>query len=537
MASLTAEAPDWAWAKSIAGYNSQSGRGIAMDAAGNSFATGYFAYDTSFGAITLGNDATYDSYVCKLDPAGNWIWVSRAGEEDLGNIRSYALAVDGAGNSYVTGDFTSTVRFGSLSLTSSGDNSIDVFIAKLDPSGNWLWARKAGGTYGDTGYGITADVSGNCIVTGGFNGTATFGTSNLVAAGAGADIFVAKLDTDGNWVWAVRAGSPYTDIGSAVANDASGNIYTTGYSSYPATFGTINISNYGYSDVFVAKLDPNGTWLWAKYCGTTNDDWGRGISVDGLGNCYVAGNYYGGSGNPMRFAGTISITLNSLGSKDIFVAKLNTGGTWLWARRAGGSTEDICYGMDTDSNGNTYLGGNFGGTASFGATSLTAAVMDIFAAKLDGEGNWLWAQKAGGENSDCAYGVAANDAGICSLTGVYATTAYFGSWTLIANPFSPDAYVAMLDPDYGAAIPLAPDAVTVSVSGDDIFLDWEDVTHDTTGAPITVDHYLVRYYPTAPSGTFTVFGEDGSITLSQWTHADAAALFGLGFYEVVAVTE
>lgn len=536
---LAADAPDWAWAKSIAGYNSQSGRGIAMDAAGNSYATGYYSDDTSFGAITLENDATFDTYVAKLGPAGNWIWVSSAGG-DLGNIRSYAIAVDGSGNTFVTGNFSETVSFGTLSLTStetsSGDHSADVFIAKLDPSGNWLWARKADGTYGDSGSGIAADASGNCIVTGFFNGPTTFGTTSLPTAGGG-DIFVAKLDAAGNWLWAVRAGSAYSDSGYAIATDTAGNIYTTGYYSYPASFGTINISDYGELDVYVAKLDPNGTWLWVNKCGSTNDDYGRGISVDGSGNCYVAGDYYGSAGNPMRFGGTIAITLNSLGYKDVFVAKISSSGTWLWARRAGGSSEDICYGMDTDSNGNTYLAGVYGGTASFGATSLPADLNDIFAAKLDGEGNWLWAQKAGGENSDCAYGAAANDAGICSLTGVYATTAYFGSWTLYGNTFSLDSYVAVLDPAYGAAIPLAPEALAASVSGDDIFLDWEDVTEDSSGAPITVDHYLVRYHPSDPAGTFTTFGEDGFITLSQWTHTGAAALYGMGFYEVLAVTE
>ena len=534
MASMMAEAPDWAWANSIAGYNSQSGTGIAMDAAGNSYATGYYSDDTNFGTLTLENDATYDSYVLKLGPAGNWIWVRSAGEDELGNIRSYAIAVDTSGNSYVTGEFSSTVRFGSIILTSTesspGNFSADIFIAKLDPVGNWLWARKAGGLQGDGGYGIATDTSGNCIVTGIFHGTATFGTNSLVSAG-GQEIYVTKLDTDGNWLWAVRAGSPSTDSGSAIATDSAGNIYVTGYFSYPGSFGSIPLNNYGGYDVFIAKLDPSGTWLWAKKGGTADYDYGRGIAVDSSGNCYATGYY---ANNAAWFGST---RLPLIGQTDVFVVKLDTNGTWLWARNAGGTSQDMGYAIDTDSSGNVYLAGCLTIAGNFGEIALTANLRDVFAAKLDTDGNWLWAQKAGGGNWDYGYGVAANDAGNCSLTGDYANDAYFGSTTLYGNTFSWDAYVAMLDSATGGALPLPPDAVAASVSGDDIFLNWDDVTEDSSGNPITVHHYLVRYYPDDPAGTFSVFGEDGSITISQWTHTGAAALYGLGFYQVIAVTE
>ena len=164
------------------------GDGIAVDGAGNAYVTGYFKNTAHFGSHTLTSSGGYDIFAAKLNPSGNWLWAVKAGGTSVD--QGYGIAVDGAGNAYVTGRFEGTATFGSHTLTSTG--SYDIFAARLNPSGTWQWAVKAGGTDSDIGYGIAVDEAANAYVIGIFRGTATFGSHTMEAMG-GTDIFVAKL--------------------------------------------------------------------------------------------------------------------------------------------------------------------------------------------------------------------------------------------------------------------------------------------------------------------------------------------------------
>ena len=200
-------------------------------------------------------------------------------------------------------------------MTSSGD--IDIFVAKLDSSGNWLWANQAGGTNCDYGHGIAVDDNGNSYIIGNFLESANFGITTLTSSGY-YDIFVAKLDINGNWLWAKQAGGTSYDFGNSIAVDTNRNVYVTGFFySSSCSFGTITLINSSseYIDIFVAKLDINGNWLWAKQAGGTSDDCGYGITVDVNGNSYITGIFRGSA----TFGTT---TLTSSGDFDIFVAKL-----------------------------------------------------------------------------------------------------------------------------------------------------------------------------------------------------------------------
>ena len=141
-----------------------------MDGVGGVWITGIFAGIATFGSHTLTASGNYDIFVAKLGPNGNWLWAVKAGGIDYDY--GYSIAVDGAGNAYVTGEFRYTSTFGSHTLTASGYS--DLFVAKLNPSGTWLWAVRAGGGSYDEGYGIAVDGAGNAWVTGCFTGTATF---------------------------------------------------------------------------------------------------------------------------------------------------------------------------------------------------------------------------------------------------------------------------------------------------------------------------------------------------------------------------
>ena len=589
---LSAQTPDWSWAVGAGGTDMDSGLSIATDSQGNQYVTGGFADTATFGSHTLTASGGNDIFVAKLDPSGNWIWAVKAG--GIGYDRGNNITLDGTGNAYVTGYFADTATFGSHTLTAGGTTyNTNIFVAKLDPNGNWLQAVQAEGASSGSGTDIVLDIAGNAYVTGTFYGTATFGSHTLTADGSGyGDIFVAKLNASGNWLWAVKAGGTGGDEGRGIALDGADNTYVTGSFRGTATFGNYTFTATGLDDLFVAKLNPSGNWIWAVRAGASDDEhvMGNGIAVDGAGNAYVTGKFGGtttfgshtltadglnifatkldpsgnwiwavkaggtgwdlGNGIAVDGAGNAWVTgcfegiatfgshiLTASGGEwdtDVFAAKLDPFGNWIWAVKAGGTTFTNGKGIALDGGGNTYVTGSFFGTATFGSQTLTSSGgYDIFAAKLDPSGNWIWAVKAGGTEWDRGNGIAVDGAGNTYLTGEFQDTATFGSHTLTSNGFY-DIFVVRIGATTSAGIPIAPENLSISTNGTDILLDWDDVTVDTAGNQVSVDHYLVYYCSTGPEGPFTIFGEDSSITQPQWTHSGAASL-SPGFYYVTAV--
>ena len=450
---LFAQTPEWQWAEQAGGTNSDLGKSIALDSAGNSYVTGFFTGTATFGSTSLTSCGWYDIFVAKMDADGIWQWAKQAGGsfEDSGK----SIALDSAGNSYVTGHFEGTAIFGSTSLTSSGNT--DIFVAKLDVDGNWLWATKAGGSGFNFGCSIALDSAGNSYVTGKFYGTATFGSASLTSCG-NYDIFVAKMDADGNWQWATSAGGSSGDSGTSIVLDSAGNSYVTGEFKHNATFGFTSLTSNEYPDIFLAKMDADGNWQWATRAGGSSDDYCGCIALDSTGNSYVTGKFIG-----TAIFGSISLT--SSGLDDIFVAKMDADGIWQWATRAGGSDYDCGYSIALDSAGNSYVTGHFEGTAIFGSTSLTSSSgsYDVFAAKMDVDGNWLWATKAGGSGSgsDCGYSIALDSVGNSYVTGWFYETATFGSISLTSCG-SHDIFVAKLNSSVSADDEIIPTEIELS---------------------------------------------------------------------------
>ena len=328
------------------------------------------------------------------------------------------------------------------------------------------WAKQAGGTNNDRSKAIAVDTSGNSYVTGGFQGSATFGAgeaneTTLVSTGAN-DIVVAKYDGNGDLVWAKQAGGTSFDVGSDIAVDTSGNSYVTGSFLGSATFGageaneTMLVSAGGL-DIFVAKYDSNGDLVWAKQAGGTSfNEPGVGIAVDTSGNSYVTGRIQGsatfGAGEANE------TTLVSAGGADIFVVKYDGNGDLVWAKQAGGTSFNIIdagLGIAVDTSGNSYVTGFFDGSATFGAgeaneTTLPGAGgVDIFVARYDGNGVLAWAKQSGGTNSDLSIGIAVDTSGNSYVTGGFSGSATFGAGeaneTTLVVAGSLDIFVARYD--------------------------------------------------------------------------------------------
>jgi len=518
---LFAQNEDWLWAKQAGGTDDDYGYSIAVDTNGNSYVTGSFYGSATFGTTTLTSSSDYDIFVAKMDSNGNWLWAKQAGgtDRDGGN----SIAVDANGNSYVTGSFYGSATFGTTNLTSSGEN--DIFVAKLDSNGNWLWANQAGGTFNDYGYCIAVDTNGNSYITGLFDGSATFGTTTLTSSGD-YDIFVAKLDSNANWLWATQvAAGTRVDYGYSIAVDANGNSYVTGDFSGSATFGTTTLTSSEYEDIFVAKLDSNGNWLWVKQTVGIYPDASYGIAVDDNGNSYVTGYFWGNA----IFGAT---TLTSNGYNDIFVAKLDSNGNWLWAKQAGGTWDDYCYDIAVDTNGNSYVTGDFWDYTTFGSTALTSSGgYDIFVAKLDSNGNWLWAKKAGGTNSDYISGIAVDDNGNSYVTGRFWDNAIFGATTLTGSGGC-DIFISKIGSVYQVLAPKPPNNLVCVMDGYDALLTWDAVTETIFDTPVVPDYYIVFYNDSAnPYGEFCLLDSTPDLT---YTHSLVGLHAPYMFYRIVA---
>jgi Domain of unknown function (DUF4347)/Beta-propeller repeat len=417
----------------------------AVDSAGNRYTVGSFAdtvdFDPGVGVTTLTSVGDDDLFIQKLDARGNFIWAKAIG--GVSNKQATGISVDRNGNVYTTGYFAGTVDFdpgvGVTNLTSTGET--DLFVSKLDSNGTLVWARAMGGPGFDQASGVTVDGSGNVYTTGFFFGTADFdpvaGVTNLTSAGD-ADIFVSKLDPNGNLVWAKAIGGSRTNQATGISLDGSGNVYTTGVFNGTADFdpgvGVTTLTSAGSFDVFVSKLDPNGNLVWAKAIGGTGTDQATGISVTRSGSVYTTGHFFG----TVDFdPGAGVTTLTSAGGSDLFVSKLDSSGNLVWAKAMGGTGTDQATSLSVDSDGNVYTTGAFNGRADFdpgvGVVNLTSAgSSDIFLTKLDIRGNLLWAKAFGGTGTDRATSITVNRNGAVYVTGFFNNTVDFdpGSQTV-----------------------------------------------------------------------------------------------------------
>ena len=440
-------AQTYEWAKNFGGASlSVQGKSIATDASANVYSTGYFQgtvdFDPNAGTANLTSAGGQDIFISKLAADGSYLWAKSIGGTAADN--GLAITPDALGNIYVTGFFSGTADFdpgvGTANLTSSGNS--DFFISKLDASGNYIWAKAFGGANADVGYAIALDVAGNVYSTGIFQLTVDFdpgaGTANLTSAGS-QDIFVSKLDANGNYVWAKSIGGTNIDIGYGITVDAGGNIYTTGYfvgtGDFDPSAGTANLSSTGDKDIFISKLATDGSYLWAKSIGSTLGDISYGIAVDVSGNVFTTG-YFNGTVDFDPGTGTANLT--SSGSFDIFISKLDVSGNYVWAKAFGGATADVGYAIALDLAGNVYSTGVFQTTADFdpgaGTVNLTVAGnTDIFISKLAADGSYLWAKSIGGATTDYGYSIATDDLGNVVTTGYFQGTADFDPSAAIAN--------------------------------------------------------------------------------------------------------
>jgi hypothetical protein len=391
--------PSWEWNTFMGSSSDDRGYGIAVDGSGNVYVTGRSG--ASWGSPVNAHAGWVDAFVAKLNNSGVLQWNTFLGGavyDDFG----LGIAVDGSGNVYVAG--YSDDAWGSPVNDYAGGN-FDAFAAKLNSSGVLQWNTFMGSSVTDVGNGIAVDGSGNVYVTG--DSRATWGTPVNAYAGGNYDAFVVKLNSNGGRLWNTFMGSSGSDYGRGIAVDGSGNVYVTGYARYSwgspvnahagngdafteklnsngvrqwntfmgsssyiseegygitvdgsnnvyvtgmsyATWGAPVNAHAGYDDAFAVKLNSSGGRLWNTFMGSSEDDAGYGIAVDGSGNVVVTGYSDAAWGTPGNA---------HAGGEDAFAVKLNSSGGRLWNTFMGGSENDAGKGIAVDGSGNAYVAG------------------------------------------------------------------------------------------------------------------------------------------------------------------------------------
>lgn len=343
-------------------------------------------------------------------------WGTTIGGSETEHARK--VKTDSNGNVYLTGYFSGTTDFdpsaNTFELTSNGEQ--DIFVLKLDANGSFVWAKSVGGGLFDQATSLDIDASGNALVTGFFEGTADFdpgaGLFNLTSHGD-RDMFIVKLSTNGDLLWAIAIGGDLWDLGNRVVTDATGNVFIVGVFQDTVDFdpgsGVFSVTSNSPADSFILKLDSQADFVWVKTLDGNDQDSStnvRSISLNSDGSIIVSGIFQGTMDvNP----GAAQDLRTSNGNFDCFVVQLDSTGNFSWGNTHGNEEpSDDVWAANPDAQGNIYVTGYFQGTVDFdpGPDEFLLTPLNesnnVYLQKLDPNGNLLWAEIVG-ESSDFAF--------------------------------------------------------------------------------------------------------------------------------------
>ncbi|MBL7922314.1 MAG: T9SS type A sorting domain-containing protein [Bacteroidia bacterium] len=398
----------------------------------------------------------------------NFTWAKNVAR-GTGYGTSEKISIDAADNVYLVGTFNGTIDVdpGPLNVSLVSAGSSDVFVSKFNSSGTLQWAKQIGGTSFEGGKDIKLDPSGNIYVCG-----QTYGITDLdpgagtstVSGNTNGSGFITKLDNSGNFLWGKALIGSGQSLFNSIEIDPSGNLFSTGTFDNITDFDpgapTFTMTSNGGSDAFILKLNNAGTFQWAKSVGGSATDYGVSVRCDASGNPIILGDF---SSSTMDFdPGPSTFTMSCNGNYEIYLLKLDALGNFMWAKQMGGSGNDVSTGLTIDASGNIFCTGGFYSTdADFdpGATSYTLAAgsfdEEVFCVKLDQAGNFVWANKFGGNSIDRSYDIAVDNTSGVYLTGRFQGTADFDpgliSYTISAIG-QQDIFISRLNSSNGSFV-------------------------------------------------------------------------------------
>ncbi|HTB06420.1 MAG TPA: T9SS type B sorting domain-containing protein [Bacteroidia bacterium] len=376
-----ASAQQWIW-----GWQGKGNRfweiSVASDKQGNAYTTGTFGDTAVFGSYKLSTPpGTACTYIAKYDTSGNVIWAKQASMPTSYN-NGNAISIDNTGNSYVLGYFEDTVVFGSFTLIAP-KGGFDMFLVKCDPNGNPIWAHQSNSPSAASqasGSSLYTDKHGNIYVTGGFTDTVTFGSMSLY----GSDFYIVKYNANGNVIWAKQS----KGIGrvNSITIDNLEYLYITGEYNDSITLGSITQYSIG-ANVFLAKYDTNGNVIWLRHSNaitTTSGGTGYSVVTDCGGNPYVAGVF----SDTISF-GSVNL-ISTKNNPDAFLVKYDESGNVIWAKQSIENGTCYAQSLATDEYSHVFLSGiGWLDTLRFGSYILPAKLSSgsTFLVEFDTSGN------------------------------------------------------------------------------------------------------------------------------------------------------
>ena len=402
----------------------QRAHGIAVDDVGNVFIAGDFLSTINFGGSNLNSVGAGDVFVASFDADGDHRWSARFGDANPNQVAN-AIATDGSGNVFVTGNHWGTVNFGGSNLASLGGD--DVFLVKFDNDGDHLWSKRFGdASTSQTGRALAITNAGEVVIGGSFLGTIDFGNGTLSSLG-GLDLFVAKFAANGSIVWSKRFGGINDQYLESVAVDNNGAVAVCGYYAGTVDLGGGALPSAIGNDIFLAKLDSDGDHVWSKSFGGANDQEGTAVAVGAGGAIFAGGRFE----QTVNFGGS---TLTSSGGHDVFIAQFTSAGAHSWSKRFGSSLDQTATSLAVDDSGNFVAVGNFASTIDFGGGTLTNnGSDDVFVARFSSDGSHVWSASFGGTSDQHANAVAIDASERTALAGEFFGTIDFGGGTLTSD--------------------------------------------------------------------------------------------------------
>jgi hypothetical protein len=390
-------------------------------------------------------------------------WVKNIG--GLNSQSATGVALDNKKNVYTVGSYSGITDAnpgaGVANLLCLGNT--DVFITKLDSSGNFKWGKRFGSSEVDNGQAVCTDGLGNVYIAGTFKGTTDFDPGTPVvnlttyqnAFGFfSQEAFVVKLDSNGNFVWVRRIGLQGQVSCKSIVADASGNVFFTGDFTQSVDFdpsfaGVTSVTSAGQNDIYIMKLDAAGNFAWARNFGSIYMDFGNKLALDLSGNVYITGEYDG----TIDFDPGPSVFNLTAPNSAVFVLKLNGSGNFVWAKSfnsAASSSAAFGRAIALDASNNVYTFGTYGGTIDFdpngGISNLISGggFNDLFVSKLDPNGNFLWAKSMTGILEKNATSIVIDKQNEVIMTGNFRGTVNFnpnGTNNFTSKASSYDAYI------------------------------------------------------------------------------------------------
>lgn len=454
MISVTqAQNPSYAWGLKV-DKRANNHYSIKTDAQNNTYMMGVAIpgtdFDPSAATVTVTTKGPYDIYLAKYDYQGNFLWVRTMGSKFWDEARDIDL--DAAGNVYITGLSQTAAASDTFFLQTSTStytiytgSYLGTFVTKYDAAGNNVWCNliKGTGNVGAAPTGLDISATGYLTLTGLYSGTVDFDPSStnssvLPVGGTGDDnIFVARYNLNGNYVWAkglTGVNNIYIEQ-HGIKTDAAGNsyicgVYTAGHIDFdPSPTATVSPTGptgnvYGY----IAKYDVSGNYVWAKFLGangSSNAINPYGLAVDASGNTYITGLVE----NMPDFDPSPATYILNGNSGNIFIAKYDASGNLAWAKSMTSNNQDWGNSIDLDNSGSLYTTGYLTGTADFDPSPTVTQTLtptgtsSAFVSKYDTSGNYVWAALI---NTDMPGAASAQDIHIGTNGSIYVCGTFKG---------------------------------------------------------------------------------------------------------------